>query len=99
MNAFVYLMASRRNGTLYIGSTTNLIQRAHQHRNGSIDGFTKQHGCRHLVWFEAHDNIAGARGREVRMKRWKRGWKLREIEASNSGWRDLYDEIAGVERS
>ena len=90
---FVYIMASRRNGTVYIGSTSNLVQRAHQHRNCMVDGFTKRYGCRMLVWFEAHDLIDGARLRELQMKKWKRPWKLSEIERINPDWADLYDTL------
>ncbi|HZH07837.1 MAG TPA: GIY-YIG nuclease family protein, partial [Lautropia sp.] len=69
-------MASRRNGTLYLGVTSNLIQRAYQHRNGLLDGFSKRYGCRTLVWFEPHADIQDARARELCIKKWKRGWKL-----------------------
>ena len=87
---FVYLMASRLNGTLYVGSTANLVQRIFQHRNGLIDGFTRQNGCKLLVWFEAHDDLQEARRREMQIKKWKRDWKLKLIEADNPDWLDLY---------
>ena len=90
---YVYIMASRRNGTVYIGSTSNLVQRVYQHRNGQADGFTSRHGCRMLAWFEVHDSIDGARHRELQMKKWKRQWKLSEIERVNPGWDDLYDTL------
>jgi putative endonuclease len=90
---FVYIMASKRNGTIYIGSTSNLAQRAFQHRDGSGDGFTKRHGCKMLVWYEAHAAIDGARLREMQMKKWKRMWKLSEIERTNPEWYDLYDTL------
>jgi len=90
---YTYIMASGRNGTIYIGSTSDLVRRVYQHREGSIDGFTRRHGCKHLVWFEVHDSIEGARGRERRMKKWKRLWKLREIEAINPDWADLYETL------
>ena len=90
---FVYIMASARNGTLYIGSTSLLLQRAYQHRTGFIDGFTKQHGCRLLVWFEAYDDLQEARRRELQMKKWKRQWKLSTIELLNPEWRDLYLDL------
>jgi putative endonuclease len=86
---YVYIMASRRNGTLYIGVTSALIQRACQHREGVIAGFTKRYGCKLLVWFEAHDSIDQARLRELQMKKWKRLWKLSEIEQANPDWDDL----------
>jgi putative endonuclease len=91
---FVYIMASRRNGTIYIGVTSDLPKRVWEHRNGIIDGFTKKYRCHSLVWFEAHDNIESARQRELQMKEWKRAWKLREIEGLNPDWEDLYDRIA-----
>ncbi len=91
---YVYLMASRRNGTLYLGVTSDLPQRAYQHRNGQADGFSKRYGCRTLVWYEVHDDIHDARARELQMKKWKRGWKLQAIEEMNPEWRDLFEEIA-----
>lgn len=82
-------MASRRNGTLYIGVTSNLIQRVAQHRQGLLDGFTEQYAVKMLVWFEAHEDIRAAIIREKRIKKWERAWKLRLIEAANPDWRDL----------
>jgi putative endonuclease len=90
---FVYIMASQRNGTLYIGVTSNLVQRVYQHRNGLIDGFTKKYGCKFLVWFQAFDDLDEARRRELQMKKWRRAWKLREIEAVNPYWNDLYSSL------
>lgn len=90
---FVYIMASRLNGTLYTGVTSNLVQRAHQHRTGALSGFTARYGCTLLVWFEAHDDLQVARTRELQIKRWKRDWKLRLIERDNPDWRDLYPMI------
>jgi putative endonuclease len=90
---FVYIMASQRNGTLYIGVTSNLVQRVYQHRNGLIDGFTKKYGCKFLVWFQAFDDLDEARRRELQMKEWRRAWKLREIEAVNPEWNDLYPSL------
>jgi putative endonuclease len=87
---YVYIMASARNGTIYIGSTNDLPRRAWQHRNAIGDGFTKRHRCHLLVWFEAHDSIDGARLRELQMKKWKRLWKLCAIERDNPDWADLY---------
>ena len=92
-DGYVYIMASQRNGTLYIGVTSDLIARAYQHRNGLIDGFTKEHGCTLLVWFEGHDDIEAARYRERQMKRWKRAWKINLIELENPLWDDLYDTL------
>ncbi len=91
---YVYIMASDRNGTIYLGVTSTLAQRVLQHREGVVDGFTRKHRCHRLVWFEAHESIESARQRELRMKEWKRAWKLREIEGLNPDWDDLYDRIA-----
>jgi putative endonuclease len=91
----VYIMANRRNGTLYIGVTSNLPQRTWQHRNGVIPGFTKRYGCKLLVWFEAHAEETAAIGREKQIKDGPRARKIALIEALNPGWRDLYDDIAG----
>ncbi len=82
-SGFVYIMASQRNGTIYIGSTSNLVQRAYQHRNQLIDGYTKDYDCKRLVWFKAYDDLQEARLRERQMKKWNRQWKLREIEELN----------------
>ena len=90
---YVYMMASKRNGTLYIGVTSNLLKRAWEHREGVADGFTKRYGCKSLVWFEAHDDLQEARQREVRLKKWNRSWKLRLIEEQNPEWRDLYETL------
>ncbi len=85
----VYLMASRRNGTLYIGVTSNLLQRVAQHRGGLLGGFTAEHDVKTLVWFESHATMESAIVREKRIKAWKRGWKLGLIESVNPDWRDL----------
>jgi putative endonuclease len=90
---YVYIMASQHNGTLYIGVTSNLVQRVHQHRNGLIEGFTKKYDCKFLVWFQAFDDLDEARRRELQMKKWRRAWKLREIEAVNPYWNDLYSSL------
>lgn len=90
---YVYLMASQPNGTIYLGVTSNIAQRAYQHREGMVEGFSKKHGCTLLVWYEQHDDIQGARVREYQMKSWKRAWKLRLIEKANPAWRDLFDEL------
>ena len=90
---FVYMMASRKNGTICIGCTSNLVQRAYQHRQGLIDGFTKDKGCKLLVWFEAHEDLQDARQRELRMKEWKRPWKIKRIEEANLDWVDLYPSL------
>lgn len=90
---FVYIMASARNGTIYIGSTSDLVQRAWEHRNGVVAGFTRDNGCKLLVWYEAHDDLDEARLRELQMKKWKRLWKLSTIEQMNPEWVDLYPTI------
>ena len=91
---YVYLMASGHNGTLYLGVTSDLIQRSWQHRNGFGGKFSAKYDCRYLVWYEVHDDLQEARLRELRMKKWKRQWKLRLIEETNPDWRDLFDDIA-----
>ncbi len=90
----VYIMASRRNGTLYVGVTSNLGERAWQHRHGIVAGFTKRYGCRLLVWYERHERMDEAIGREKQIKGGSRAKKLAPIERMNPGWRDLYDELA-----
>ena len=90
---FVYIMASGRNGTLYIGVTSDLIKRAWEHRNELVEGFTKKYDCKLLVWYEAYDDLQEARLRELQMKKWKRLWKLSTIEAMNPDWRDLYPTL------
>lgn len=90
---YVYIMASGRNGTLYIGVTSNLVKRAWEHRNGVVAGFTRKYGCKLLVWYEATDELDGARLRELQMKKWKRAWKLRVIEEMNPDWQDLYPAL------
>ena len=93
--SFTYLMASQRNGTPSIGSTTKLIARSYQQHHGVIEGFSKEHGCKHLVWYEVHDELEQARLRELRIKKWKRPWKLQLIEAADPHWRDLAQDLAG----
>jgi len=89
----VYILSSRRNGTLYTGVTSNLVQRVWQHKNEVADGFTKKYGFHLLVWYEVHATMDAAIAREKAIKEWKRAWKLALIEAENSLWRDLYDDI------
>lgn len=93
MQPAVYILASRRNGTLYIGVTSNLIQRIYQHRSHQAAGFTDRYGVTLLVWYELHDNMESAIGREKQLKKWQRKWKLDLIEQNNSGWRDLWPDI------
>ncbi len=89
----VYLLASQRNGTLYVGMTSDLVKRIWEHKNGFVEGFTKQHGVKLLVWYEIHENAESAIIREKQIKAWKRDWKLRLIEESNPYWNDLYEQI------
>ncbi|GAA0705387.1 GIY-YIG nuclease family protein [Dokdonella soli] len=89
----VYIVASRRNGTLYLGVTSDLIQRVWQHKNGFIEGFTRQHRVHVLVWFEPHATMDSAIAREKALKQWRRAWKVNLIEQVNPYWRDLYDEL------
>ncbi len=89
----VYLLASHRNGTLYAGVTSDLSKRLHQHREGLIDGFTKDYGVHRLVWFEQHATMEHAITREKRIKNWNRAWKIRLIEETNPEWRDLAVEL------
>jgi putative endonuclease len=91
----VYIIASQRNGTLYIGVTSDLIQRIWQHREGVVDGFTQQHAVKTLVWYEQHDTMESAITREKALKKWNRDWKLRLIEKLNPEWADLWFEITG----
>ena len=90
----VYIDASRRNGTLYIGVTSNLQKRAWEHRTGSVPGFSRRYGCKVLVWYELADTMEAAITREKQMKEWKRAWKLRAIEAMNPDWNDLFLSLA-----
>ena len=90
---FVYIMANRKNGTIYIGVTSDLIGRVYAHREGLVSGFTKRHDCKLLVWFEAFDDLQEARQRELQMKEWKRSWKVRLIEESNLEWADLFPTL------
>ncbi len=89
----VYIMASRKHGTLYVGVTSELLNRAAQHREGAIDGFTKQYGIKGLVWYERHDGIAAAIHREKRLKKYKREWKINLIERDNPNWDDLFPQF------
>jgi len=89
----VYLLASKRNGTLYTGVTSNLIGRIHQHRAGAVRGFTRDYRVKMLVWFEQHPTMDSAITREKRIKKWNRAWKLELIEADNPEWRDLAEDF------
>jgi putative endonuclease len=89
----VYILASARNGTLYIGVTNNLKRRVYEHREQLVEGFTKQYNIKHLVYFEQSESIVGAIEREKQLKAWKRQWKLNLIEKTNPEWDDLYDSF------
>ena len=91
--SYVYLLASKPNGTLYLGVTSDLARRVWQHKNKVVDGFSKKYDLTRLVWFEIHDEIAAAIEREKRIKKWRRAWKVALIEAENPSWRDLYSDI------
>lgn len=86
-------MAKKRNGTIYLGVTSNLPQRAYQHRNRLIEGFSKENDCKILVWYQAYDDLQDARQRERQMTKWKREWKLELIEKENPQWKDLFDNL------
>ena len=90
---FVYILASRRNGTLYVGVTSNLIKRVYEHKSDLVDGFTKRYGVHDLVYFETVDDVETAIAREKQIKRWNRKWKVRVIEKTNRDWRDLYPDL------
>jgi putative endonuclease len=84
-----YILASKRNGTLYIGATSDLIKRVWEHKNGMVEGFTKRYSVHRLVWCEMHESIESAMTRERRIKEWKRAWKLKLIESANPEWEDF----------
>ena len=86
---FVYMLASQRNGTLYVGVTNDLVRRIGEHKSGEVPGFTKRHSVSLLVWYEAFGEINDAIAREKQIKGWNRAWKIRLIEEGNSGWNDL----------
>ena len=89
----VYFMSSKRNGTLYIGVTSNLIKRVWEHKNNVVDGFTKRYGVHQLVWYECHESMIAAITREKSLKKWNRQWKVELIEKMNPHWQDLYDQL------
>jgi putative endonuclease len=87
------MMASTRNGTLYIGVTSDLVKRVHEHKSDAVEGFTKTHRVHMLVWFEQHTTMESAILREKAIKEWKRAWKIELIENANPYWHDLYDTL------
>jgi putative endonuclease len=94
MGGWVYMMTNRRDGTLYVGVASDFPRRAYQHREGLIDGFTKRHGLKMLVYYERHDDIRTAIQREKTFKHWPRAWKVRLIHRLNPDWKDLYDTLS-----
>jgi len=90
---YVYILASRKNGTLYIGMTSDLVKRIYQHKNDLVEGFTKKYGVHTLVYFEQTEDTHAATQREKQLKWWKRAWKIRLIEENNPDWNDLYDTL------
>ena len=91
--SFVYLLASKKGGTLYCGVTSDLTGRVWMHREGAVPGFTSKYGVKRLVWFETHADILEAIRREKRIKKWPRAWKIDLIEAENPDWRDLWRDL------
>ncbi|MES2001186.1 MAG: GIY-YIG nuclease family protein [Pseudomonadota bacterium] len=90
---YVYIMANQKNGTMYVGATSDLVKRIWEHRDNVVPGFTRRYGCNLPVWFEVHDDVEEARRRELQLKKWKRAWKIRVIEEANFDWADLYPAI------
>lgn len=93
MQPCVYILASRKNGTLYVGVTSDLVKRVWQHKNDFVEGFTGRHAVHRLVWYEVHATMESAIAREKALKAWKRAWKLELIEGKNPGWDDLYEQL------
>jgi len=89
----VYLLASKRNGTLYCGVTSDLVKRVWEHKHDMAKGFTSRYGVHRLVWYEAHESMESAIVREKRIKNWKRPWKIDLIEEKNPDWKDLYEQV------
>jgi len=89
----VYILSSKRNGTLYVGVTSDVVKRGWEHRNGLVEGFANTYSVHRLVYFEMHENMLAAIAREKQIKKWNRAWKVRQIEQSNPDWRDLWPEI------
>lgn len=90
---YVYMVASKRYGTLYTGVTSDLVRRVWEHRSAAVDGLTKTHGVKRLVWFETHEEIYEALAREKQIKEWKRNWKIELIQKTNPLWLDLFHDI------
>ena len=93
MNYYVYILASKKNGTLYIGVTNDLIKRVYEHKNDLVEGFTKKYGVHQLVYFEQTGSIESAITREKQIKKWRRQWKIELIEGKNPEWKDLFLDL------
>ena len=89
----IYILASKRNGTLYSGVTSNLVKRIWEHKSHLVEGFTNKYNVTLLVWYECHDSMESAIHKEKKIKNWKRSWKIKEIEKINPKWNDLYNDI------
>jgi putative endonuclease len=96
---YVYILASQRNGTLYVGVTSDLVERVWEHRQDLVESFTKRYGVHRLVYYEIHAEIAEAIRREKRIKKWERGWKIRLVEQMNPDWQDLFEDLVGKEEA
>jgi putative endonuclease len=90
---YVYILSSRQNGTLYVGVTSDLLRRVYEHKHNLVEGFTKRYSIHRLVWYEMHESAEPAIMREKQLKKWRRAWKLRLIEDTNSQWKDLYYDL------
>jgi putative endonuclease len=93
MNYYVYILASRKDGAIYVGSTSDVVRRIYEHRTKGTKGFTSKHNITRLVWFETYDDPVSAISREKELKKWKRSWKIQLIETENPQWEDLYESI------
>jgi putative endonuclease len=93
MSYYVYIIASRRDGAIYIGVTNDIVRRVYEHRIKAVPGFTSKYNITQLVWFEIYDDPVSAIAREKELKKWKRSWKIQLIESENPEWKDLYESI------
>jgi putative endonuclease len=90
---YVYILCSKRNGTLYVGVTSDLVKRIYEHKNNLVEGFTKKYSVHRLAWYETHESAESAITREKQIKKWKRVWKLKMIEQNNPDWNDLFGNL------
>ncbi|MFC1734318.1 GIY-YIG nuclease family protein [candidate division KSB1 bacterium] len=95
MSYYIYILASRKNGTLYIGVSNDLIKRVFEHKQKMVEGFSKRYNISNLVYFEESSDVHSALAREKQLKKWNRAWKIRLIEQQNPEWHDLYEELSG----